>query len=182
MNIHTLEIPDVKLIETQVFGDDRGYFLETWSRQDFLEAGLDHDFVQDNFSSSSRGILRGLHYQIELAQGKLVRCTRGEVFDVAVDLRRSSETFGKWVGATLSEENKHAVWIPPGFAHGFLVMSEIADFQYKCTNTYAPEHDRTIRWDDPDIGIQWPLADGQEPTVSEKDAKGTALKDAEVYS
>ena len=182
MNIHSLEIPEVKLIEPQVFGDDRGFFLETWSRCDFLEAGLDLDFVQDNFSKSSRGILRGLHYQIELAQGKLVRCTYGEVFDVAVDLRRSTDTFGKWVGATLSEENKHALWIPAGFAHGFLVVSEIAHFQYKCTNVFAPEHDRTIRWDDSDIGITWPLADGQVPTVSEKDAKGSLLREAEVYS
>ena len=153
MNVQTLDIPDVKLIEPRVHGDDRGFFLETWSRRDFQAAGLEGDFVQDNLSRSSRGVLRGLHYQIRMAQGKLVRCTRGEVFDVAVDLRRSSGTFGRWIGMLLSEENRRSLWIPPGFAHGFLVLSDVADFQYKCTNPYAAEHDRTVRWDDPDIGV-----------------------------
>ena len=181
MNILPLEIPDVKVVEPRVHGDSRGYFLETWSKQKFDDAGIYYDYVQDNLSRSSQGILRGLHYQIQMSQGKLVRCTRGEVFDVAVDLRRSSDTFGKWVGILLSEENKRSIWIPPGFAHGFLVMSEIADFQYKCTDAYAPEHERTICWDDPDIGIVWPLEHGRIPVVSDKDNAGCSFKDAEVY-
>lgn len=182
MKIHQLDIPDVKLIEPSVFGDDRGYFLETWSQESYSNVGIDIQFVQDNFSKSSRGVVRGLHYQIQMAQGKLVRCLLGEVFDVAIDLRRSSKTFGKWVGRILSEENKLSMWIPPGFAHGFLVLSDIAHFHYKCTNTYAPVHDRTIRWDDADIGIAWPIQEGQIPIASEKDAAGSSFKDAEVYS
>lgn len=182
MKMHTLDIPDVKIIEPDVYGDERGYFLETWSRKDYFESGIEEEFVQDNFSRSTRGVVRGLHYQIEMAQGKLVRCLLGEIFDVAVDLRSSSKTFGKWVGRILSEENKFAMWIPPGFAHGFLVLSDIAHFQYKCTNAYAPEHDRTIRWDDADINIAWPFEEGQVPIASEKDASGSSLRDAEVYS
>lgn len=181
MNIRSLDIPDVKLIEPRVFGDERGFFLETWSQGAFEDAGLDLHFVQDNMSHSNQGTLRGLHYQIKQAQGKLVRCTRGEVFDVVVDIRRSSLHFGRWLGTHLSEENKKALWVPPGFAHGFLATSESADFQYKCTGFYAPEHERTIRWDDPDLGVQWPLPPGVSPALSEKDAAGQAFKAAEVY-
>ena len=181
MKIHALDIPDVKLIEPHVHGDSRGFFVETWSQRDFQSVGLVGEFVQDNLSRSSKGVLRGLHYQIEMAQGKLVRCTRGEVFDVAVDLRKSSATFGKWVGMRLTEDNKRSLWIPPGFAHGFLVLSDVADFQYKCTNPYAAEHDRTMRWDDPAIGVEWPIVPGDNPIISEKDALGVPFKDAEVY-
>ena len=181
MKIHALDIPDVKLIEPQIHGDSRGFFVETWSQRDFQSLGLVGEFVQDNLSRSCKGVLRGLHYQIEMAQGKLVRCTRGEVFDVAVDLRKSSSTFGKWVGMRLSEENKLSLWIPPGFAHGFLVLSAMADFQYKCTNPYAAEHERTVRWDDPVIGVEWPIAPGENPIISEKDAMGVSFNDTEVY-
>lgn len=180
MNFLPTEIPDVVLVEPQVFGDHRGFFMETWHAQKFAEAGLDLQFVQDNHSSSGKGILRGLHYQLQHAQGKLVRVTRGEVYDVAVDIRRSSPTFGKHVGVTLSEENKLIMWVPPGFAHGFLVTRDDTEFQYKCTDVYAPEHERTILWNDPALGIAWPL-DGAEPVLSGKDAVGTPLEDAEVY-
>ncbi len=180
MNFHPTEIPDVVLIEPKVFGDHRGFFMETWHAQKFADAGLDLTFVQDNHSSSGKGILRGLHYQLQHAQGKLVRVTRGEVYDVAVDIRRSSPTFGRHVGVTLSEENKLIMWVPPGFAHGFLVMLDDTEFQYKCTDVYAPEHERTILWNDPALGIDWPL-EGAQPVLSEKDAVGTLLEDAEVY-
>ena len=169
-------------IEPTVHGDERGYFMETWQAQRFSEAGIDDAFVQDNFSHSSRGILRGLHYQIEKAQGKLVRVVQGEVFDVAVDLRKSSAQYGQWVGETLSAENKHQLWVPPGFGHGFLVLSETAEFEYKCTDYYAPQFERSIRWDDPDIGIEWPLADGEQPTLSSKDSDAPSFKDAETYA
>ena len=174
-------IPDVKRLRPKVFGDERGYFLESWNREVFSRAAIDIDFVQDNQSHSARGILRGLHYQIKQTQGKLVRVSAGEVFDVAVDLRRSSPSFGRWVGATLSSANHEMLWIPPGFAHGFLVLSEAADFQYKCTHYYAPEHERTISWNDPEIGIEWPLAAGSEPLLSPKDRAGTSLRDAEYF-
>ncbi len=180
MNFHPTEILDVVLIEPKVFGDHRGFFMETWHAQKFADAGLDLTFVQDNHSSSGKGILRGLHYQLQHAQGKLVRVTRGEVYDVAVDIRRSSPTFGRHVGVTLSEENKLIMWVPPGFAHGFLVMRDDTEFQYKCTDVYAPEHERTILWNDPALGIDWPL-EGAQPVLSEKDAVGTLLEDAEVY-
>lgn len=183
MKMTPLAIPDVKLIEPRVFGDERGFFLETWNAAAFREAGLDLAFVQDNWSRSTRGVLRGLHYQLEHTQGKLVRCVSGEVFDVAVDIRRSSPTFGQWVGALLSEANKIALWIPPGFAHGFVTISESADFQYKCTGRYHPESERTIRWDDPEIGIEWPISDDITVQLSEKDAaQGKRLADAEVLS
>jgi len=174
-------IEDVVLIEPKVFGDHRGFFMETWRRDVFAEAGIDAPFVQDNHSLSTRGILRGLHYQIEQPQGKLVRVVAGAVFDVAVDVRANSPTFGRWVGEVLSAENKKMLWVPPGFAHGFYVLSEVAEFVYKCTDFYAPRHERAIRWDDPDIGIAWPLGEAGSPVLSDKDARAPLLRDAEVY-
>jgi len=156
--------------------------METWQSQRFSAFGIDAEFVQDNFSHSTQGTLRGLHYQIEQPQGKLVRVVSGEVFDVAVDLRRSSASFGQWVGEILSAENRRQLWIPPGFGHGFLVLSDIAEFEYKCTDYYAPEFERAIRWDDPDIAIEWPLGSGELPVLSERDAAAPLLKDAETYS
>jgi len=173
------EIPDVVIIEPRVFGDERGFFMETWQRKTFAENGIDFDFVQDNHSLSGKGILRGLHYQIRQPQGKLVRVAEGEVFDVAVDIRSGSKWFGKWVGVRLSSENKRMLWVPPGFAHGFCVLSERAAFMYKCTDFYAPEHERSIVWNDPDLNIAWPL-DG-EPVLSGKDLQGTRLAEAEVF-
>jgi dTDP-4-dehydrorhamnose 3,5-epimerase len=176
MKVVPTELPDAVVIEPQVFGDARGFFLETWSSRRFAELGLHLNFVQDNWSRSKRGILRGLHFQLRHPQGKLVRVTQGEVFDVAVDLRRGSPTFGKWTGVTLSAENFRAFYIPPGFAHGFYVVSESADFQYKCTDLYAPDFERTLAWNDPAIGIRWPLASGAEPQLSDKDrTKGLRL-------
>lgn len=174
-------IPEVILVEPQVFGDQRGFFMETWQARAFAAAGIDLPFVQDNLSRSRRGTLRGLHYQIRQPQGKLVRVLAGAVFDVAVDLRRSSPTFGRWTGTTLTAENHAMLWIPPGFAHGFYVLSESADFFYKCTDYYAPGHERCLRWDDPDLGIAWPLPAGEPPLLSGKDLAGQAFKDAEVY-
>jgi dTDP-4-dehydrorhamnose 3,5-epimerase len=171
-------IPEVILLEPKVFGDERGFFLESWNRRGFAELGIDHDFVQDNHSLSVQGILRGLHYQTEHTQGKLVRVVSGEVFDVAVDMRRASPTFGRWVGFTLSAANRRMLWVPPGFAHGFYVSGERAEFLYKCTDFYDPAHEVAIRWDDPDIGISWPLVDGTAPTLSAKDAAGLAFREA----
>ena len=176
----TTQLPDVMLIEPKVFGDARGFFMESWNRKTFAGLGLDLDFVQDNHSRSARGVLRGLHYQLHQPQGKLVRVTQGAVYDVAVDLRRSSPNFGKWTGHELSAENHHMLWVPPGFAHGFLVLSESADFLYKTTEYYAPEHERCVLWNDPAIGIEWPQGGG-EPLLSAKDKVGSLLKDAEVY-
>lgn len=177
MKVTPTRLPDVLLIEPRVFKDERGFFMESWQRRSFAEAGIDHDFVQDNHSRSVRGTLRGLHYQLPPhAQGKLVRVTLGEVFDVAVDLRRNSPTFGQWVGEYLSAENHRMLWIPPGFAHGFYTTSEVAEFQYKCTAYYAPESERCIRWDDERIGVEWPLKG--EPLVSGKDREGLSLYDA----
>ncbi|MDZ4831192.1 MAG: dTDP-4-dehydrorhamnose 3,5-epimerase [Phycisphaerae bacterium] len=182
MKLIQTEISDVVILEPKVFGDARGFFLETWSSRAFASAGLHHNFVQDNWSRSRRGILRGLHYQIRHPQGKLVRVTQGEVFDVAVDLRRSSPTFGKWVGTWLSADNYRAMFVPPGFAHGFYVTSDSADFQYKCTDLYAPEWERTIAWDDAAVGITWPLEKGGAPVLSEKDrTKAIPLAKAEVF-
>lgn len=181
MKITPTAIPDVLLLEPRVFADDRGFFMETWQRQKFAAAGIDFDFVQDNHSRSVRGTLRGLHYQIRQPQGKLVRVTVGEVFDVAVDLRRSSPTFGQWVGEYLSAENKRLLWVPPGFAHGFYVTSEVAEFQYKCTDYYAPEHERCVRWDDPDLAIDWPLGRDVEILQSMKDQAAPTLAQAELY-
>jgi dTDP-4-dehydrorhamnose 3,5-epimerase len=175
MKVTPAAIPDVFILEPKVFGDERGFFFESFNRQAFREAtGLDVDFVQDNHSKSAKNVLRGLHYQLPpKAQGKLVRVVQGEVFDVAVDLRKASKSFGKWVGGTLSAENKRQMWIPPGFAHGFLTLSDTAEFLYKTTDYYAPEYERCIRWDDPAIGIEWPL-DGV-PSLSAKDAVANEL-------
>ncbi len=182
MKLIDTAIPEVKIIEPAVFGDARGFFMETWNSAKFAELGLNLHFVQDNHSRSRQGILRGLHYQVQHVQGKLVRVTRGKVFDVAVDLRRNAPTFGQWVGVELSDENHRMLWVPPGFAHGFYVMSESADFLYKCTDVYAPQHERCIRWDDPTLNIHWPLVDGQAPLVSAKDAAGKTWQDAEVFA
>jgi dTDP-4-dehydrorhamnose 3,5-epimerase len=172
-------IPDVKLVEPKVFGDSRGLFFESWNRRALAAAGIDVDFVQDNHSRSGRGVLRGLHYQVERPQGKLVRVVAGEVFDVAVDLRRHSPTFGRWVGAILSADNTRMFWVPPGFAHGFVVLSDRADFLYKTTEYWYPEHERTLLWNDPEVGIAWPY-DGA-PTLAPKDAAGAPLAAAETY-
>ena len=181
MKATRLAIPDVVQIEPKVFGDARGFFFESFNKKAFNEAtGTNHSFVQDNHSRSSRGVLRGLHYQIQQPQGKLVRVARGAVFDVAVDIRRSSPTFGQWVGVELSEDNQHQLWVPPGFAHGFVVLSESADFLYKTTDYYAPQHERCIAWDDPAIGIDW-LEVGMQPVLSAKDVQGLRLLDAEVF-
>lgn len=176
-----LAIPDVVRIEPRVFSDDRGFFLESFHRRQFESAGLPTDFVQDNHSGSRLGTLRGLHYQIRQAQGKLVRVIAGEVFDVAVDLRRHSPTFGQWVGATLSAERRDQLWIPPGFAHGFYVSSTWAEVLYKATDYYAPQWERSLLWCDPTVRIQWPFTDGQEPLISDKDRNGLALAQAELY-
>lgn len=181
MNVVDTAIPDVKIIEPRVFGDDRGFFMETWNSKAFAEAGLDLAFVQDNQSRSVRGVLRGLHYQARQPQGKLVRVTRGAVYDVAVDLRRSSPNFGRWVGVELSAVNKRMFWVPPGFAHGFLSLQDGTEFLYKCTDFYAPEHERSLLWSDPDIGIDWPLPDGEAPSLSAKDAAGMPLAQADIY-
>jgi len=176
-----LSIPEVVLVEPQVFGDARGFFMETWQAAKFAEAGIGAAFVQDNHSRSSRGTLRGLHYQLVQTQGKLVRVVAGEVFDVAVDLRRSSPTFGRWVGAALSAENKRLLWIPPGFAHGFYVTSEYAEFVYKCTDYYHPQSERSLLWNDPRIGVAWPIPAGSEPLLSAKDRTGLPLASAECF-
>lgn len=181
MRVIDTALPDVKLLEPRVFGDERGFFMETWNATTFAEAGLDLAFVQDNHSHSSKGVLRGLHYQLEQTQGKLVRVTAGAVFDVAVDLRRSSPTFGKWVGYELSAQNKRMLWVPEGFAHGFLTLEDSTDFLYKCTALYAPQHERAIRWDDPEIGIEWPVTD-IAPQLSTKDQAALHLVDAEVFA
>lgn len=180
MNVILTAVKDALIVEPKVFGDARGFFLESWNRRAFAGIGLDVDFVQDNHSRSCQGVLRGLHYQVRQPQGKLVRVVAGSVFDVAVDLRRSSPTFGKWAGVELSAENRRMFWVPPGCAHGFLVLSESADFLYKATDYYAPEHERAIRWDDPDLAIDWPLA-GMTPQLATKDAAGAPFRQAEVY-
>lgn len=182
MKVTPLAVPDVLSIEPVVHRDDRGLFLESWNRKSFVEhTGVDADFVQDNHSRSRKGVLRGLHYQLEpMAQGKLVRVVQGVLFDVAVDIRRSSETFGRWVGLQLSAENHRQLWVPPGFAHGFFALTDPADLVYKTTEYYSAEHDRSIRWDDPDIGIDWPL-DG-DPILSDKDATAPYLRDVEVFA
>lgn len=174
-------IPDVILIEPRVFGDSRGFFMETFQAEQFAAAGLPTQFVQDNHSGSQRGTLRGLHYQIRHAQGKLLRVTSGTIFDVVVDLRRSSATFGKWLGTCLSAENKCQLWVPPGFAHGFYVLSEWVDLLYKTTDYYSPQWERTLRWDDAQLAIDWPLLDGSAPILSAKDANGALLVEAELF-
>ncbi|TCK04460.1 dTDP-4-dehydrorhamnose 3,5-epimerase [Phorcysia thermohydrogeniphila] len=174
------EIPEVIIVKPKVFNDKRGFFMETYKKSDFKKVGIDTDFVQDNHSKSVKGVLRGLHYQLEpKAQGKLVRCIKGKIFDVAIDIRKGSPTFGKWIGVELSEENKLMLWIPKGFAHGFLTLSEEAEIVYKVSGSeYSPEHDRCIRWNDPDINIKWPL--DSEPILSEKDRSAPALREAEI--
>lgn len=181
MKIRPTRIPDVLEIEPEVFEDGRGFFMETWHRRKFSECGLRVDFVQDNQSTSGRGTLRGLHYQIRQPQGKLCRVAAGEAFDVAVDLRRGSKTFGEWVGVRLSADNRRLLWVPPGFAHGFYVLSPSATFLYKCTDFYAPEHERTIRWDDPDLAVEWPLVAGESPSMSGKDLDGDRFREAELF-
>jgi dTDP-4-dehydrorhamnose 3,5-epimerase len=180
MKLIPTALQDAFIIEPKVFGDARGFFMESWNRRAFAACGLDVDFVQDNHSRSQQGVLRGLHYQIKQPQGKLVRVVSGAVFDVAVDLRKSSPSFGRWTGAVLSAENQRMFWIPPGCAHGFLTLSDSADFLYKATDYYAPEHERTLLWNDPALAIDWPLA-GVSPMLAAKDAAGTAFKQAETY-
>ncbi|UCD97619.1 MAG: dTDP-4-dehydrorhamnose 3,5-epimerase [Chloroflexota bacterium] len=182
MEFKPTKIPEVILIQPAVYADPRGFFMETYRAEKFAQAGINHNFVQDNHSGSIRGTLRGLHYQINQPQGKLVQVVAGEVFDVAVDLRRSSPYFGKWVGEILSAENKRQMWIPIGFAHGFYVLSEWANVIYKVTQYYAPQWDRTLLWNDPDIGIVWPLDEDVELLVSKKDAEGIPLSNAETFS
>ena len=179
MKVIETALPDVLLLEPRVFEDERGHFFESYNKKTLKDLGIDYDFVQDNHSRSKKGVLRGLHYQIQQPQGKLVRVIEGEVFDVAVDIRKSSPTFGKWAGFNLSAANKRIAWIPPGFAHGFLVLSDSAEFLYKTTDYWAPEFERTILWDDPEIGIVWLLTDS--PVVSSKDKMGLALRDSAVY-
>jgi dTDP-4-dehydrorhamnose 3,5-epimerase len=181
MQFEPTRLPEVILIKPRVFGDARGYFFETWQQQTFAAGGIEAVFVQDNHSHSTRHTLRGLHFQIRQPQGKLVRVTRGTVFDVAVDIRRSSPRFGQWVGVTLSDENHQMLWVPPGFAHGYLALSDEIDFLYKCTDFYAPACERAIRWDDSSIGVQWPMRPGQMPILSLKDAAAPLLADAETF-
>ena len=180
MRIYDTSLADVKLLEPRVITDGRGFFLESYNQRTFEELGIRETFVQDNHSRSGRGVLRGLHYQLVQPQGKLVRAVRGEIFDVAVDLRRSSSTFGLWTGHLLSEENKHMLWIPAGFGHGFLVLSPVAEVLYKTTDFYAPQGERTVMWNDTEIGIQWPNVGA--PVLSVKDAAGKSLRDAEVFA
>ncbi|MBI5839221.1 MAG: dTDP-4-dehydrorhamnose 3,5-epimerase [Chloroflexi bacterium] len=175
------EIADIILIQPKVFKDDRGFFLESYRKTSYSAAGISGDFVQDNHSGSTQGVLRGLHYQIQSPQGKLVRVIAGEIFDAAVDIRRSSPTFGRWVGVCLSAEKKNQLWIPAGFAHGFYTISPWAEILYKATDYYAPRGERTILWNDPAIGIQWPLVDGNPPILSPKDSAGSSLADAELF-
>ncbi|GAB4480660.1 MAG: dTDP-4-dehydrorhamnose 3,5-epimerase [Erythrobacter tepidarius] len=181
MNIIETAIPGVLIIEPRVFGDARGFFMETWNAAGFAAAGLDLAFVQDNHSRSQKGVLRGLHFQNPGPQGKLVRVANGAVFDVAVDLRASSPTFGQWVGVELSAANKRMLWVPEGFAHGFLTLADDTDFLYKCTAPYAPQSEHTLAWNDPAVGIAWPL-NGIDPLISEKDARGLALADVPVFA
>lgn len=182
MNIIPTSIPDVLIIEPKVFGDERGFFFESFNHKVFVEkTGVTSEFVQDNHSRSVKGVLRGLHYQIQQTQGKLLRVVAGDIFDVAVDMRKSSATFGQWVGCILSAENKRQFWVPPGFAHGFLVISDIAEVLYKTTDYYAPPYERSLLWNDPDVGIDWPL-NGITPILSAKDQEGQPLKTAEFFS
>jgi dTDP-4-dehydrorhamnose 3,5-epimerase len=181
MTVIETALPGALIIEPRVFGDDRGFFMETWNVATFADAGLNLTFVQDNHSRSQKGVLRGLHFQNPGAQGKLVRVTRGAVFDVAVDLRKSSPTFGKWLGVELSAQNQRMFWVPEGFAHGFLTLEDDTDFLYKCTAPYAPQSEHTLTWDDPAVAIAWPVM-GLYPIVSEKDARGLALADVPVFA
>jgi len=181
MEVTPTRLAGVVLIKPRVFGDHRGYFLESWQESRFASAGITARFVQDNHSRSSQWTLRGMHYQIQQPQGKLVRVTRGAVFDVAVDMRRSSPTFGQWVGAELSDVNHHMMWVPPGFAHGFLALTDQVDFLYKCTDFYEPQFERTLRWNDPDVAIEWPLPRDVVPLLAARDADAAGLNEAECY-
>jgi len=181
MKFAATDIPDVILIKPEIHSDGRGFFMETYRAEWFAGAGISATFVQDNHSRSAKGVLRGLHYQIRSPQGKLVRVVLGEVFDAVVDLRSSSQTFGRWVGEHLSSDNQHMLWIPPGFAHGFYVLSDWAEVIYKVTDSYAPEWERTLIWDDPRVAIRWPLVDGEPPILSPKDAHGLRLEQLEVF-
>jgi dTDP-4-dehydrorhamnose 3,5-epimerase len=181
MQFNRTSLPDVILIEPRVFPDPRGFFLESYQKERFVAAGIQADFVQDNHSASTKGVLRGLHYQIRQPQGKLVRVVVGEIFDVAVDMRRSSPTFGQSVGVILSAEKKNQLWVPPGFAHGFYVMSERAEVLYKASDYYAPQWERSLLWNDPVLKIEWPIEPGEEPILSAKDAQGTLLSESETY-
>lgn len=180
MQLHSTDLDGVMLIEPDIFDEHRGFFMETWNARTFAAFGIEADFVQDNQSRSNRGVLRGIHYQLGASQGKLVRVTAGRVFDVAVDLRRSSPSFGHWIGVELSADNRRILWIPPGFGHGFLALDDGTDFLYKCTDFYAPVEERCIAWNDPDIAIAWPLGD-IEPLLSSRDASGASLVAAQVY-
>jgi dTDP-4-dehydrorhamnose 3,5-epimerase len=182
MKVEALAIPEVRLLTPRIFADERGFFLETFNSRLFAQAGLPTEWRQDNHSRSVRGVLRGLHYQLVEPQGKLVRVSRGRVFDVAVDIRRSSPTFGRWVGATLSDETQQMLYVPPGFAHGFVVLSDVADFCYKCTPLWHPKSDRSLRWNDPSIGIDWPLSETGEPQLAEKDAAAPLMADSELFA
>ncbi|MBZ6387066.1 MULTISPECIES: dTDP-4-dehydrorhamnose 3,5-epimerase [Pantoea] len=182
MKVINTDIADVKIIEPAVFGDERGFFMETWQQKKFEELVCPRQFVQDNHSKSAKGILRGMHYQTENTQGKLVRVIAGEVYDVAVDMRRSSPTFGKWVGVILSAENKRQLWVPEGFAHGFYVTSESAEFVYKCTNYYNPAAEHSLLWNDDSIGIEWPIANGEVPLLSAKDKEGKSFQSAVYFN
>ena len=181
MKVIETGLPGLKILEPRIFGDERGFFMETWNARAFNDQGLDITFVQDNHSRSARGILRGLHYQIQQPQGKLVRVSAGAVFDVVVDMRRSSPAFGQWFGTELSAENGRIMWVPAGYAHGFLSLTDGTDFLYKCTDYYAPEHERVLRWDDPDLGIAWPLAGIDAPGLAARDQDGRGLADAEAF-
>ena len=181
MKFHKTPIADVLLIEPQVFGDDRGFFMETWQASKFKAAGVDANFVQDNHSRSTQWTLRGMHMQVAHTQGKLVRVTSGAVYDVVVDLRRASPSFGRWWGTELSDQNHSMVWVPPGLAHGMLVTSASADFLYKCTDIYSPTHERTLAWNDQTVGIQWPIPSGVQPNLSAKDTKGQSFAEIEKF-
>jgi dTDP-4-dehydrorhamnose 3,5-epimerase len=181
MKVTSTSIEDVKIIEPKFFSDSRGFFMEAYKREAYAQVGIDDHFIQENHSGSKQGVLRGIHYQIKHPQGKLVRVIKGEVFDIAVDLRRNSPTFGKYVGEILSEENRKQLWVPPGFGHAFYVLSDWAEFIYLVTDIYSPENERSIVWNDPDLDIQWPLLDRVETIISDKDAAGSKFADAEVY-
>jgi len=182
MEFRATRIPDVKIVSPKVFGDDRGFFMESFRKDVFTASGITGPFVQDNQTRSRRGVLRGMHYQIQKPQAKLVRAVAGEIFDVAVDLRRGSPTFGRWVGEILSDENKLQIWVPKGFAHGFYVLSEWAEVLYKASDYYCPESERTMLWNDPDLGIPWPLLEGRPPILSAKDASGKRFSEAELFA
>ena len=182
MKFEQTPLADVLLLQPRVFGDERGFFLESWNQKTFAEAGHDWNFVQDNHSRSQQGILRGMHFQTQQTQGKLVRVTSGVVYDVVIDLRRSSTSFGQWFGVELRADQQNMLWLPPGCAHGFYVISEFADFLYKTTDYYHPDSELSLRWDDPDIGIEWPLVAGQAPSLSEKDSQGLSWRDIPYFS